>query len=211
MTGKIRFKKNFRSWFTVKRLNSAVMAFAEFQHPEEVLCYCIEGETEALVIDSGMGFADLQAAIRERTRKPLRVVNTHMHWDHIGGNHQFSRRDIPKPGSSLSLPPYLFEVHATPGHSPDSCVFFERKRGWLFSGDTLYFGPIVLSTPESDVSSYIRSLRFLRTLPIRRVFPGHNTFTCSPKLIENLLEAFRKYPKRKEGTLPACGRLRVWM
>lgn len=55
--------------------------------------YCngdlIIGETRAALIDCGMGFGDLPKAVRMLTDKPLLILNTHCHVDHIGGNAQF--------------------------------------------------------------------------------------------------------------------------
>lgn len=51
--------------------------------------YVVVGSEKALVIDTGMGIADLRAEVREITDLPLVVLNTHAHPDHAGGNHQF--------------------------------------------------------------------------------------------------------------------------
>lgn len=55
--------------------------------------YCntelIIGSEKAAVIDCGLGFGDLPAAVRKLTDKPLLVFNTHGHIDHTGGNGQF--------------------------------------------------------------------------------------------------------------------------
>ena len=49
----------------------------------------VVGEREALLFDTCSGLDDLAAAVRQVTRLPLRVVNSHGHYDHIGGNAQF--------------------------------------------------------------------------------------------------------------------------
>lgn len=58
--------------------------------------YCntelIVGTEYAAVIDCGLGFGDLPAAVRKLTDKPILLFNTHSHIDHIGGNAQF---DVP--------------------------------------------------------------------------------------------------------------------
>lgn len=48
--------------------------------------YLIEGETAALLIDTGFGVTDLISEIRAITELPYFVVNTHGHGDHSGGN-----------------------------------------------------------------------------------------------------------------------------
>ena len=47
--------------------------------------YLVEGQDWALLVDSGMGVGDIKAVAGEITERPLIVVNTHAHWDHIGG------------------------------------------------------------------------------------------------------------------------------
>jgi len=53
------------------------------------LCYLIEGRDRALLIDTMMGWGDLNAYCRTLTDKPITLVNTHAHPDHTGGNFHF--------------------------------------------------------------------------------------------------------------------------
>ena len=55
----------------------------------EATGYLVIGEEKACVIDTMNGFNDLYAAVRKLTDKPLLVVNTHGHPDHIFGNVYF--------------------------------------------------------------------------------------------------------------------------
>lgn len=52
----------------------------------EATGYLVIGEEKACVIDTMNGYNDLYKAVREITDKPLVVVNTHGHPDHIFGN-----------------------------------------------------------------------------------------------------------------------------
>jgi len=65
-----------------------------------VYCYLVEGRDYALLIDSMMGFGILRDFCKTLTAKPIKLVNTHAHWDHIGGNIHFAscyihHREIP--------------------------------------------------------------------------------------------------------------------
>lgn len=65
--------------------------------------YLLAGSEKALLIDTGYGNEELPALIKSLTQKPLMVVNTHIHPDHVGGNYLFSEvyahaEDIPKEG-----------------------------------------------------------------------------------------------------------------
>ena len=64
------------------------------------LCYLIEGRDYALLIDTMMGWGNLKAYCETLTAKPIKLVNTHAHPDHTGGNFHFDAcylhpRDIP--------------------------------------------------------------------------------------------------------------------
>lgn len=50
------------------------------------LCYLVEGAERALLIDTGFGVGDLKALCERLTDKPLLVVDTHSHGDHVLGN-----------------------------------------------------------------------------------------------------------------------------
>ena len=76
------------SWFTSKEVSSGVY---QIDDHKAVNIYLIIGTDSALVVDTGMGAADLVSQIRKLTEKPLIVVNTHGHSDHTGGNYQFKK------------------------------------------------------------------------------------------------------------------------
>ena len=61
-------------------------AFCESSY---ALCYLIEGQDYALLIDSILGMGNLKAFCETLTDKPIRLVNTHAHSDHFGGNFFF--------------------------------------------------------------------------------------------------------------------------
>ena len=55
------------------------------------LCYLVEGTEKAMLIDTGFGVGDTKALCERLTDKPLVVVDTHSHGDHILGNFQFDK------------------------------------------------------------------------------------------------------------------------
>jgi hydroxyacylglutathione hydrolase len=61
---------------------------------DDTSIYVVEGETAAIVIDTGYGCLNLKAAVEEITKKPLFVVCTHGHIDHAFGAHYFDKAYI---------------------------------------------------------------------------------------------------------------------
>jgi hydroxyacylglutathione hydrolase len=76
------------SWFTVNEVSEKVWVLDD--HKTDNI-YLIEGKDSALLIDTGIGVADLPAAVRKLTDKPLIVVITHGHPDHCGSDYQFEK------------------------------------------------------------------------------------------------------------------------
>jgi glyoxylase-like metal-dependent hydrolase (beta-lactamase superfamily II) len=67
----------------------------------------------------------------------------------------------------------LAAVH-TPGHAPDHlCLYWEEER-LLFSGDLILGeGTTVIPRMGGSLTDYLGSLDRLRSLDIRRIYPGH--------------------------------------
>jgi len=57
----------------------------------EVYCWLITGGQSALLLDTGYGIGDLPTAVRSVTGKPLTVVLSHGHADHVLGSAQFEQ------------------------------------------------------------------------------------------------------------------------
>ena len=72
-------------WFTVEQIDSRTFAISEYRHWEETHCYLLCGMDKALLIDTGLGVANIREAVDELTDLPVTAVTTHVHWDHIGG------------------------------------------------------------------------------------------------------------------------------
>jgi glyoxylase-like metal-dependent hydrolase (beta-lactamase superfamily II) len=74
-------------WFAHDCLASRTWLVGE---PGHVNNYLVEGDQRAVLIDTGLGLADVRAAAESLTDKPITVVNTHGHDDHRGGNWRFT-------------------------------------------------------------------------------------------------------------------------
>lgn len=76
-------------WFEIYQVSEGVFSLVEPYHYEETISYLITGEERAVLIDTGMGVADLRAEVENLTKLPVVMINSHWHWDHIGANYQF--------------------------------------------------------------------------------------------------------------------------
>ena len=79
------------AWFEVYRVGDGVLAIYEPFQFQEVISYLILGTDQALLFDTGMGMSRISAVVRELTPLPVTVLNSHTHYDHIGGNAEFDR------------------------------------------------------------------------------------------------------------------------
>lgn len=79
-----------KEWFTIEQLDQDTYAISEYQHWEETHCYLLLGEKRALLIDTGLGAANIKEVVSSLTMLPVCVLLTHAHWDHIGAIEAFT-------------------------------------------------------------------------------------------------------------------------
>ena len=133
----------------------------------EATGYLVVGENRACMIDTMNGYNDLSEAVRKLTDKPVTVINTHGHPDHIFGNIYFDEawmnpadgdltrlfiedpefcsekdRDMPPfrdihSGDVVDLGGRTLEVFALPGHTPGGILLLLREDRILFTGDSV--------------------------------------------------------------------------
>ncbi len=77
-------------WFEVYKIAPGVFAIYEPHQAEEVISYLIVGNKQALLFDTGMGIGDIRKITTKLTSRPVVVLNSHTHNDHVGGNWQFT-------------------------------------------------------------------------------------------------------------------------
>ncbi len=76
--------------FEVQRFPHDVILVQEADHRETVAFYLVSGNREVAVIDTGLGSGDLPGLVAHLSpRRPL-VLQTHLHWDHIGASRHFA-------------------------------------------------------------------------------------------------------------------------
>lgn len=91
MGDRFSFKQLLTSedWFEVYEIASDLFVFYEPRHYENTIINLVVGQEKAALIDTGCGIGNLRRAAEEVTDKPIVVVNTHTHFDHLGSNGAF--------------------------------------------------------------------------------------------------------------------------
>jgi len=81
-------------WFEVTSLGNGVTCYTEpaVHSFLRANCWHVRGSDRDLLVDAGLGVADLAGLVRERHRREPSLFVTHRHYDHVGGAHGFSHR-----------------------------------------------------------------------------------------------------------------------
>ena len=77
------------AWFTVQKIDSMTFAISEYGHWEKVHSFLLIGEEEAVLIDTGLGIDNIKRITDKLTDRPITVISTHVHVDHIGSHGEF--------------------------------------------------------------------------------------------------------------------------
>ncbi|HEY7561425.1 MAG TPA: MBL fold metallo-hydrolase [Gaiellaceae bacterium] len=85
-------------WFTTREVVPGVWLLAE---PGHVCTWLVAGSDRAVLLDTGMGFLPIRPLAESLTDRPVSVVNTHYHFDHVGGNREFDEIAIHEIGAPL--------------------------------------------------------------------------------------------------------------
>jgi glyoxylase-like metal-dependent hydrolase (beta-lactamase superfamily II) len=81
-------------WFDHERIDDSLTRLTEPHVHPFFRCniWHLRGRDRDLLIDTGLGVAPLREALGELLGKPLLAVATHIHYDHVGGLHEFAER-----------------------------------------------------------------------------------------------------------------------
>lgn len=165
-----------------------------------------EDRKEALVVDPGDA-APVSDFLTKHSLKPLALLLTHHHADHIGGARALQEKfQIPsyapskektaipfasfyvQEGDVINRGPFRLHVWELPGHTRGHIAYWEKNQKWLFSGDVIFSlgcGRIF----DGTMMQQYQSLNRLKTLP------PETLIYCAHEYTEkNLLFSLQKDP-----------------
>lgn len=185
----------------------------------------IEGNDRALVFDTGYGDPGLRDYIEKLTDKPLFVVLSHAHPDHIGCNAEFDEVWVRTEEVELmeSLCPSKsidgvvnYKVHLieenqifdlghrklravhTPGHTSGSICLIDEKTGMLLSGDTVLKRMLIFKTR----GIFIDTLERLNKLDFMDILGAHWLEPLGREQIQRALVLLKEYKPEMEVSAP---------
>lgn len=166
---------------------------------DENTFYLLEGGERAAVIDTGISEGlRIMPVLRELTEKPMVLILTHAHIDHVhhmdefetvymchdelnmppewlemhkaGKELQFENTIPIDTGSCIDLGGRVLEICKVPGHTPGSVAIYDAKADLVFTGDAIGSGCGVWMqlVGSTSLAEYEESLRFFMAWLIQR-------------------------------------------
>lgn len=77
-------------WFQVYKTHKNVYSIVEPYQYQESISHLIIGQNKAILLDTGIGLFRIRPIVEQITDLPIIVINSHTHFDHVGGNWEFS-------------------------------------------------------------------------------------------------------------------------
>ena len=162
------------------------------------------------------GNAALQSAYPDmQTLVPPGMAEAVRSWDDVALTYQPTGQTCPRfrldgvavPGTSVQLGQFDWEIHAAPGHDPNSVILFEPASRTLISADALWENGFGVVFPELEgvraFDEVADTLDLIESLGATVVVPGHGPlFTNVKDALESArrrLAAYRQDPRRHAG------------
>ncbi|MDO4319888.1 MAG: MBL fold metallo-hydrolase [Bacteroidales bacterium] len=166
---------------------------------DKTTMYLVEGDSAALLIDTGTSVAGLDNIVARLTDKPYRVVATHGHYDHIGNVSCFDSfymheadlelgsellrgycgKVLPlADGQVFDLGNRRLEVVHTPGHTPGSVVLVDYGNHMAFTGDAFGSGQLWMQLqPQVGFDALVEScgkmIEIMAEHGVDKLYVGH--------------------------------------
>ncbi|RKF61467.1 Lactamase-like protein nscB [Erysiphe neolycopersici] len=153
--------------------------------------YIVGTGSVRILIDTGAGrriwIENIQNVLENEKATISQAVITHWHHDHVGGIKQLLDiapnaviyKNLPEHGQLEINDGQIFQVEGAsikavlcPGHTIDHTAFILEEEDVLFTGDAILGHG---TAAFEDLSSYLVSLRKLRSLCRGPIYPGHGS------------------------------------
>jgi hydroxyacylglutathione hydrolase len=181
---------------------------------EAPFLFLLFGNSRAVLIDTGAtasadlfplrrvvdGLVDRWRAAHPRPDYGLLVLHSHVHYDHIAADAQFTGRpdtqivgadlrsvreyfgfgDNPGAVAYVDLGGRVLECFGTPGHHETAVTYYDGYAGLLLTGDTVYPGRLYVNDWPAFVGTIDRLLAICRDRPVVHLLGCHIEMTTQP-------------------------------
>lgn len=197
--------------------------------------YLVIGKKRALLLDLALNTRLLKAYAEQLAEKPVDLVLTHAHVDHIYYIEQFREawlhpndeyllregaffqkpvKNCPelhylRHGDAIDLEKRVLDVIHLPGHTDGSILLLDRNTRTLLGGDTiarhLLHGMHTKVPPEV----IIQRIEALKALPFDMIFCAHDRCALPKSHLDLMIEVLKRYPKEgKITSIPFFAKVR---
>ena len=182
--------------------------------------YLVVGVEKALLFDLALDNKNLKAYAEKLAGKPVQLVLSHAHVDHIYHITQFSEvwlhpddekllrkgaifqkpvKNCPSlhylhDGDTVDLGWRILDVIHLPGHTDGSILLLDRSTRTLLGGDTVarhLLHGMHTKIPPEEIS---RRMEALKALPFDTIYCAHDRCSLPKEHIDLIQEVLRRYP-----------------
>lgn len=177
--------------------------------------FLLEGDSKAVMIDSGVNCPDAIKIAKTLTDKPIMLLNTHGDGDHTSGTSGFSEIhmhaldyinceiNIRYPettlveindGEVIELGKRPLKIIHIPGHTEGSVAILDRKNRVLYAGDSVQKGHIYMFGSKRNPEKYEQSLEKLIAFKEEydHIYASHDEFMLSNDYVEKVKTAWKQ-------------------
>lgn len=192
--------------------------------------YLVEGDSAALIIDTGTRLSALSEKLARFTQLPIKVILTHGHYDHAGNIDFFPEVSMHKSdmsidtqalkeykgkltfveeGDLIDLGNRKLTVMHTPGHTPGSICLIDEENKIAFTGDAFGSGQLWMQlNPQLPMAVLAEScgkmIELMATGNVEKIYVGHYPYLKKPLSMDYMLDLMIACRKIDKGEISEC-------